>query len=73
MATRKERAQVAAISAHNDPVIGELVADAMDKVGSEGVVTVEEAKTRFERTFDLPETVEPDKIEASFTDRSDYD
>ena len=40
--TRKETAQVAAISAHNDPAIGELVADALDKVGSEGVITVEE-------------------------------
>jgi chaperonin GroEL len=45
VATRKERAQVATISAHNDPVIGELVADAMDRVGSEGVITVEESKT----------------------------
>jgi chaperonin GroEL len=45
VATRKEKSQVAAISAHNDPVIGELVADAMDKVGNEGVITVEEAKT----------------------------
>jgi chaperonin GroEL len=43
--TRKEKAQVAAISAHNDPAIGELVADAMDKVGGEGVITVEESKT----------------------------
>jgi chaperonin GroEL len=45
VATRKEKAQVAAISAHNDPAIGELVADAMDKVGGEGVITVEESKT----------------------------
>jgi chaperonin GroEL len=43
--TRKEKAQVAAISAHNDPVIGELVAEAMDKVGGEGVITAEESKT----------------------------
>ena len=43
--TRKEKAQVAAISAHNDAQIGELVADAMDKVGNEGVITVEESKT----------------------------
>jgi chaperonin GroEL len=43
--TRKEKAQVAAISAHNDATIGELVADAMDKVGDEGVITVEESKT----------------------------
>ena len=43
--TRKEKAQVATISAHNDPTIGELVADAMEKVGDEGVITVEESKT----------------------------
>src|ERR1019366_4173590 len=43
--TRREKAQVAAISAHNDPVIGELVAEAMDKVGGEGVITAEESKT----------------------------
>ncbi len=45
VATRKEKAQVATISAHNDPVIGELVADAMERVGNEGVITVEESKT----------------------------
>jgi chaperonin GroEL len=43
--TRKEKSQVATISAHNDPIIGELVADAMEKVGNEGVITVEESKT----------------------------
>jgi chaperonin GroEL len=43
--TRREKAQVATISAHNDPTIGELVADAMEKVGGEGVITVEESKT----------------------------
>jgi len=43
--TRKEKAQVAAISAHNDAAVGELVADAMDKVGNDGVITVEESKT----------------------------
>ena len=41
---KSEIAQVGAISANNDPVIGELVADAFDKVGKEGVITVEEAK-----------------------------
>ena len=45
VSTRKEKAQVAAISAHNDPAVGELVADAMEKVGGEGVITVEESKT----------------------------
>jgi len=42
---RKEKAQVATISAHNDPQVGELVADAMERVGEEGVITVEESKT----------------------------
>ncbi|MEX2354038.1 MAG: chaperonin GroEL [Gammaproteobacteria bacterium] len=43
--TRKEKAQVATISAHNDPIIGEMVADAMEKVGDQGIITVEESKT----------------------------
>jgi chaperonin GroEL len=43
--SRLEKAQVATISAHNDPSIGDLVADAMEKVGGEGVITVEESKT----------------------------
>ena len=42
--TRREKAQVAALSAHNDTTLGDFVAEAMDRVGSEGVVTVEEAK-----------------------------
>ena len=42
---RKAIADVATLSAHNDPVIGELIADAMEKVGDEGVITVEESKT----------------------------
>ncbi len=40
----KEIAQVGSISANNDPTIGKLIADAMDKVGKDGVITVEEAK-----------------------------
>ncbi len=43
--TRTEKAQVATISAHNEPTIGEVVADAVEKVGKDGVITVEEAKT----------------------------
>ncbi len=42
--SRKEKIQVATVSAHNDPAIGEVVGDAVDKVGGEGVITVEEAK-----------------------------
>ena len=43
--SRLEKAQVAAISAHNDESVGTLIADAMEKVGDEGVITLEEAKT----------------------------
>jgi chaperonin GroEL len=43
--SRKHKAEVATISAHNDSTIGELVADAMEKIGDEGVITVEESKT----------------------------
>jgi chaperonin GroEL len=45
VSSRKEKAQVATISAHNDPAIGELVAEAMEKLGGDGVITVEESKT----------------------------
>lgn len=45
VATRLEKAQVATISAHNDPSIGNLVADALERVGNDGVITVEESKT----------------------------
>jgi chaperonin GroEL len=43
--SRLEKAQIATISAHNDPAIGEMIADAMERVGDEGVITVEESKT----------------------------
>jgi chaperonin GroEL len=42
---KKDIAQVGAISANNDNVIGDLIADAMDKVGKDGVITVEESKS----------------------------
>src|SRR6478672_1967810 len=42
---KEEMAQVAGISANNDPVIGKLMADAFEKVGKDGVITVEEGKT----------------------------
>lgn len=45
VSTRLEKAQVATISAHNDANVGEQVADALEKVGSEGVISVEESKT----------------------------
>jgi chaperonin GroEL len=58
--TRKEKAQVATISAHNDPTIGELVAEAMEKVGGEGVITVEESKTT-ETTLEVVEGMQFDR------------
>ena len=60
VSTRKEKAQVATISAHNDPTIGELVAEAMEKVGGEGVITVEESKTT-ETTLDVVEGMQFDR------------
>jgi chaperonin GroEL len=60
VSTRKEKAQVATISAHNDPTIGELVADAMEKVGGEGVITVEESKTT-ETVLDVVEGMQFDR------------
>ncbi|HZZ79093.1 MAG TPA: chaperonin GroEL [Gemmataceae bacterium] len=64
VATHKEKAQVATISAHNDPTIGELVADAVEKVGAEGVVSVEEAKGT-ETTLEVVEGMQFDRGFAS--------
>jgi chaperonin GroEL len=58
--SRKEKAQVATISAHNDTTIGELIADAMEKVGEDGVITVEESKTT-ETTLDVVEGMQFDR------------
>ncbi|MBS9718084.1 chaperonin GroEL [Pseudohalocynthiibacter aestuariivivens] len=57
--TKLEKAQVAAISAHSDTVIGELIADAMEKVGNDGVITVEESKTT-ETVLDIVEGMQFD-------------
>ena len=58
--TSTERAQVATVSAHNDPAIGKLVADAVERVGVEGVVSVEEAKGT-ETTLDVVEGLQFDR------------
>ena len=60
VSSRKEKAQVATVSAHNDPSIGELVADAMEKVGGEGVISVEESKTT-ETTLEVVEGLQFDR------------
>jgi len=60
VASRKEKAQVATISAHNDETIGELVAEAMQKVGEEGVITVEESRTT-ETTLEVVEGMQFDR------------
>ena len=57
---KSEIAQVAAISANNDNDIGELIADAMDKVGKDGVITVEEAKS-LDTTLDVVEGMQFDR------------
>lgn len=56
----KDIAAVATISANNDPEIGKLIADAMEKVGKDGVITVEEAKS-IETTLDTVEGMQFDR------------
>ncbi len=58
--TKLEKAQVAAIAAHSDTAIGELIADAMEKVGNDGVITVEESKTT-ETVLDVVEGMQFDR------------
>lgn len=58
--TRREKEQVATISAHNDADIGTLIGAAMEKVGDEGVITVEEAKTT-ETVLDVVEGMQFDR------------
>jgi chaperonin GroEL len=77
---KKEIAQVGTISANNDPSIGNLIADAMDKVGKDGVITVEEAKSmqtsldvvegmQFDRGYISPYFItDPDRMECVLED-----
>jgi chaperonin GroEL len=77
---KKEIAQVGSISANNDKEIGDLISDAMDKVGKDGVITVEEAKgldttletvdgMQFDRGYISPYFVtDPEKMEAIIED-----
>jgi chaperonin GroEL len=79
-AGKKEIAQVGTISANNDREIGNLIAEAMEKVGKDGVITVEEAKglettletvdgTQFDRGYLSPYFVtDPEKMEAVLED-----
>jgi len=57
---KKEITQVGAISANNDRTIGEMISEAMEKVGKEGVITVEEAKS-METTLDIVEGMQFDR------------
>jgi len=57
---QKEISQVGTISANNDPTIGNIIAEAMNKVGKEGVITVEEAKA-METTLDVVEGMQFDR------------
>jgi chaperonin GroEL len=77
---QKEIAQVGTISANNDSTIGEIIAEAMSKVGKEGVITVEEAKgletqlevvegMQFDRGYLSPYFVtDPDRMECVYED-----
>ena len=58
--TNEEISQVGTISGNNDPEIGKLLAEAMDKVGTEGVITIEESKTA-ETTLDVVEGMQFDR------------
>ncbi|MFV8836166.1 chaperonin GroEL [Aquisalimonas sp.] len=82
LSTRAERAQVATLSAHGNKEIGELVAEAIEKVGEDGVITVEESRTtetvlevveglRFDRGYISPYFVtEPTRMEAILEESS---
>ncbi|MEN9773093.1 MAG: hypothetical protein RL322_163 [Pseudomonadota bacterium] len=60
VASRLEQTQVATLSAHNDPAIGEQVAEAMDRIGADGVITVESSRTT-ETTLEVVEGLQFDR------------
>jgi len=76
----KEISQIGTISANNDSIIGDIIAEAMDKVGKDGVITVEEAKSmqttldvvegmQFDRGYTSPYFVtDPERMECSMED-----
>jgi chaperonin GroEL len=78
--TKKEIAQIGTISANSDKAIGELIAEAMEKVGKDGVITVEEAKSmtttldvvegmQFDRGYLSPYFItDPDRMECTLED-----
>jgi len=75
--SKREKAQVATISAHNNSIVGDMVAEAVERVGAEGAITVEESKTtetvleivegmQFDRGFISPYFVtDPEGMEAA--------
>jgi chaperonin GroEL len=78
--SKREKAQVATISAHNNPMIGDMVAEAVEKVGADGAITVEESKTtetvleivegmQFDRGYISPYFVtDPEAMKAALDD-----
>jgi len=78
--TQDEIAQIASISANNDDTVGRILADAMDKVGKDGVITVEESQTfgmeldfvegmQFDKGYISPYMVtDPERMEVEFED-----
>ncbi len=78
--SKREKAQVATISAHNNPTIGDMAAEAVEKVGADGAITVEESKTtetvleivegmQFDRGYVSPYFVtDPEAMKAALDD-----